>query len=532
MTVAEAAARDARPPAGVAAGDAGSLGLGAAALLSALTGFLALSYEIMWVRVHGFATRGEANAFGDLLGAYLAGVAVGSFLARRWCAAHGGTGRRIELAALQRCLVLATALAFVLVPLAGEAVRVLPPSAVLVLFALAAGLQGTALPLLAHASIPPDGEAGARLARLYLANIAGCAAGSLGTGFVLLDRLPLGRIAGLLAALGFLVAAAVGLAAARETASGARRVLAPAAAILAAAAAFFAAPSLHDGVYEKLQLQGEYRPGFRFAEVIETKSGVITVTPEGTVYGGGAYDGGFNLDPVADQNQIVRAYALAALHPAPRKVLMVGLGSGAWAQAVAHHPAVESLTVVEINAGYLELLRGHEPVRGLLSDPRVRIEIDDGRRWLHRNADRFDAIVQNTTHNWRAHITNLLSVEYLDLVRAHLATGGVYWSNSTWSEAFLRTAASHFPHARRFRSFVAVSDAPLAVELGLARRRLLEWTIGGRTMFDPADAASARRLDEILGLGDWEDRPSILARTASARLITDDNMATEWWLWR
>ena len=69
--------------------------------------------------------------------------------------------------------------------------------------------------------------------------------------------------------------------------------------------------------------------------------------------GGGVYEGVINVDLVRDPNLVVRAYALAALHPHPRRVLMIGLSSGSWAQAIAHLPGLERLVVAEINPGYL-----------------------------------------------------------------------------------------------------------------------------------------------------------------------------------
>jgi spermidine synthase len=62
----------------------------------------------------------------------------------------------------------------------------------------------------------------------------------------------------------------------------------------------------------------------RFAGVIENRSGIITVTAQGVVYGHGMYDGRFNTDLKHDNNGIVRPYALSLFHPAPRDVLMVG----------------------------------------------------------------------------------------------------------------------------------------------------------------------------------------------------------------
>ena len=120
----------------------------------------------------------------------------------------------------------------------------------------------------------------------------------------------------------------------------------------------------------------------------------------------------------------MRAYGIGALHPAPRHVLMIGLSSGSWAQVIANLPGVESLDIVEINPGYEQIIAKHPTVASLLSNPKVHIFTDDGRRWLLRHPEaRFDFIVQNTTWNWRAHITDLESVDYLEIVRRHLSAG-------------------------------------------------------------------------------------------------------------
>ena len=119
-----------------------------------------------------------------------------------------------------------------------------------------------------------------------------------------------------------------------------------------------------------------------FTHVIENRSGIITVDTDRTVFGNGMYDGHFNTDLKHDNNGIVRPYALSLFHPAPRDVLMIGLSSGSWAQVVANNPAVATLTIVEINPGYATLIAQEPEVASLLTNPKVTIVIDDGRRWL------------------------------------------------------------------------------------------------------------------------------------------------------
>jgi spermidine synthase len=259
---------------------------------------------------------------------------------------------------------------------------------------------------------------------------------------------------------------------------------------------------------------------------------VITVNENDQIFGGGIYDGAYNTGMHDDKNKVVRCYAAAIeLHPAPREVLMIGLSSGSWATIVANHPRVERVTVIEINPGYLRLLPEYPAVAGLLTNPKVRIEIDDGRRWLIRNKDRtFDAIIANTTFHWRSNATNLLSVEYLELIRRHLRPGGFYLYNTTGSDRVIRTGCAVFPHALLISKVLAVSDSPLSFDLARFREKLFDYPLGGKTVFDRNDPQDVRILDESLRAFGPEirRREQILAEIpAGLRLITDDNLGTE-----
>ena len=85
---------------------------------------------------------------------------------------------------------------------------------------------------------------------------------------------------------------------------------------------------LYERFWEKLRFAEKFGPDKQFKYLVQDKSGIIAVasTPAGDVfYGGGAYDGAINTDPSDESNLISRAYMTAALHPAPKKVLMIGL---------------------------------------------------------------------------------------------------------------------------------------------------------------------------------------------------------------
>jgi spermidine synthase len=196
---------------------------------------------------------------------------------------------------------------------------------------------------------------------------------------------------------------------------------------------------------------------------------------------------------------------------------------------VANHPSVERMTIVEINPGYREVIARHAEVASLLTNPKVELVIDDGRRWLARHPEaRFDLIVANTTQHWRPHATNLLSVEYLRLIREHLRPGGVYYFNTTYSPAVIRTAMGEYPHGVRVVNFAAVSDAPLPFDRARFREVLSRYMLDGRPVLDLATAEGRHRLDQLASSLDVEDRADILAKYGDAAVVTDDNMYPEW----
>lgn len=504
-----------------------------AIVIAALSGFVALSYEIVWYRLLSVMTRGIASTFGLLLAAYLLGLAVGSRAVAVLCKGEAGELRQLRVLAL--FVAAANVVGALVGPVLAWSAKTTDYRFGLVVVTVAAAFLGAVLPLVSHFGIDADDRAGPRLSYVYLANIVGSAAGSLITGFVLMDHLPIGSVARALAVAGFGLSALLLVMSRDGVASrgGEGRSQAPAYAALAACVlgAVVGMPRLYDRLYERLVYKNEYDGTQRFAQVVETKSGVITVAQDGSVYGGGGYDGVVNTRlEHNDKNGILRAYVVGAIHPAPRELLMVGLASGSWAQVVANLPGVERMTIIEINPGYLEVIERHREVSSLLQDPKVKIEIDDGRRWLRRHPERrFDVIVMNTTLHWRAHATNILSTEFMEIARAHLRPGGVFYFNTTDSYDVQLTASKAFPFLLRITNFVAVSDSPFRFDRDRWRSLLSSMRIDGVPVLDLTQEEPKRVFDDLLGFNDIEPRDSILARTSkTASVITDDNMVVEW----
>lgn len=493
-----------------------------AVVVAALSGFVALSYEIVWYRVLSVMMRGTAASFGLLLAAYLFGIAVGARVSTVFCRGRGGDAGQLRLLAL--FVGIANAVACLVVPAFAWSAKVTDFRFGLAVVALGAAFLGAILPLVSHFGIEPDDRAGTRLSYVYVANIVGSCAGSLVTGFVLMDAMRLVAIACVLLGFGFVLAGAL-LVAARSSAA-----VAYAAVLAAIVGALAITPKLYDRVYERLIYKNEWDGTQRFAQIVENKHGVITVTEDGSVYGGGGYDGVVNVAlENNEKNGILRAYVIGALHPAPKDLLMVGLASGSWAQVVAHLPGVERMTIIEINPGYIEVVARNPEVRSLLSNPKVRIVFDDGRRWMQRHdGERFDFIVMNTTMHWRAHATNILSMEFMEIARRHLLPGGVFYFNTTDSIEAQGTAARAFPYMWRITNFAAVSDTPFHFDRERWKWLLETMKVDGTPILDLSRPSHQKIYEDLLGFNDIEPRDSILGRSEVASVITDDNMVVEW----
>jgi len=510
---------------------------------AAFCGFAALSYEIIWYRLLAFAAGDTARVFASLLGSYLLGIALGSRFVERF-----SRGSHIRPAAVHQLGVVifgSAIFAFAVAPCMALALKLASPEgtgstiwiaslAIMLSICLGALLFGATFPLIAHVSIDPTGPAGAALGYLYAANIVGSTLGCFVVGFVLMDHFSLFSIS-LLLLIGGVVFAVVVLAM-KERLPG-RLKLGAAFGVAAAVLVAIGSRPVFSTIYDRLLFKNQY-PKVHFQQVVEDRSGTIGVTPNGIVFGGGVYDGRFNVDLMNDVNMIARPFALSALHPAPRHVLMIGLGSGSWAQVVANHPQLEELKVVEINPGYLKLIPQYPAVASLLGNPRVQITIDDGRRWLARNpGQRFDAIVMNTTFHWRNHISNLLSVDFLRMARQHLNLGGVLFYNTTGSGDVMATGLAVYPYALRFLNCLAVSDSPIEFDRARWKAVLLTYVIDGKHVIDASDPKQMARLDEIANIKEdptgrqpfsIETDDQLRKRLQGRLIITDDNMGLEW----
>jgi len=427
-----------------------------AAALSFWVGLLSLSQEILWMRLTGFALQGRPEVFALVLTPFLFGIAAGAWAGRRLC-----TPGRPLLPLAAALLLLAAAADLLSLPLARA---LLAPGEVqlgglALLIGGAAALKGCIFPMVHELGSSAGARLGRSVARVYLMNVLGSALGPLLTGYWLLDAVGLEAAMALIAA-GCALASL--LIAFQQEGLRSRALLAALAVLAAATWTALRPPPLIEPLAEQgggeqalLHLAQNRHGVLHVAAPLLDDGGPIT-------YGHNAYDGRIEVDMALNHNGLDRAYLLALLHPAPKRVLVIGLSSGAWMRVIQGLPGIEHIDAVEINPGYAEMIRRFPAVAPILDDPRLQLHHDDARRWLRHHAQaRYDLVFMNNTFHWRAHASLLMSREFLAQLRGHLRPGGVLAMNTTGSLDALQTGLAVFGHVIRYRNFAYLSDAPL-----------------------------------------------------------------------
>jgi spermidine synthase len=432
-----------------------------AALVSGLAGAV---LQVGWIRVASLAFGSTIYAIGTTLGAYILGLGLGPFLARKWTGRPGGPP-----AVAPAALALAGGLSLAALPSLGALPRMgvalgglLPDTAAGVLglqFILmlahvlpATVAQGAAFPalaLLGAGGRPAHREAGL----VFALSTWGSVAGFVLAGFSLLPRLGTRRSLAA-AGLGLLLLALLlhGVVRPRAALAEPRRLrtaLLAGALLAGLGLALLAGRTwrpevvsgggiLYGAIYRAGAGAGPLAGAMRRrGEIVyerEDGSGLVTVrrSPAGTlslqINGKTEASSGGDLP-----TQILSAHLPLLLHPAPREVLLIGLASGITLGSAATHP-LERITVFEIAPAVVGAARAFaDHNRGALDDPRLRLRLEDARAGLLAGGDRYDVISSQPSNPWVAGVANLFTVEFYRLARLRLRPGGLFCQ---WVQAY------------------------------------------------------------------------------------------------
>lgn len=115
------------------------------------------------------------------------------------------------------------------------------------------------------------------------------------------------------------------------------------------------------------------------------------------------------------------------LHPRPRSVLIIGLGTGVTAGTFVVDPRIETITICEIEPRVYRAAKEYFSSENerVLDDPRTRIVFDDARHFLATTDQKYDIIASDPIHPWVRGAASLYSQEFYDICRARLNPGGI-----------------------------------------------------------------------------------------------------------
>jgi spermidine synthase len=460
----------------------------------ALSGLTALAYEIIWTRTLTFFIGNSTYAFSAMLSTFLCGLALGSLLLARV------SDRQYNLLALLGLLQGGIGVYGLLtIAILGHLfygldtwwegfssaywgtpvwltflktfVVILPPT-----FAM-----GGTLPLVSKVVARGPQDIGRSLGNLYALNTCGAIVGAWVAGFVGLPYLGLQKSLVTTALLNLGVSSVFLAHGTRR-----RRLL---------------QGCVYAGLLGLLVAIHVYIPSLRFADIAgepekdilhyeEDSTGVVKVATDiyerkllsingWSVAGTGTPNPDVALVNDYPEVQKLLAHLPMLLHPAPYRVLVIGFGAGGTASSMSCYDELQQLDIVEFVPGVLRAAHFFPEVNhNVLSDPRLRVILDDGRNYLLVTPHTYDIISVDTLDPKHAGNGNLYTLEFYELSKRVLKPGGIFvqWLpyhqvDNASLKLIARTLQQVYPHAtlwlNRFKGYTLLlgSLAPLRIDL-------------------------------------------------------------------
>jgi len=421
-------------------------------LVSFFSGFLSLAQEILWMRLVSFAGMTVPQTFSYTLSLFLIGIATGAHIGKLICKRR----THIQMNILGNIFIIAALFDIFLIALVYSFSKVFGISILflgLCVF-ICASVRGIIFPLIHHVGTV-QAKTGSQISNVYFSNIFGSASAPILIGFIALDYLNTQQVYIFVCFLTFMIAI----------------LCLNSVKLKNICMAMSLCTLLLLGIPEKIfyELSKKYGMTSPYpSQILENKHGFIQVYDDAEdhiVFGANVYDGKLNTSIFHNTNGIDRAYLLPILKPDAKEILVIGLSTGSWVKVLSMMPDLVKITVIEINPAYIDLIKTDPIVSDILTDKRIEIIFDDGRKWIKRNTDKkYDIILMNTTWNWRAYASNLLSKDFLDIVKTRMKSDSILFYNTTQSADAYYTASQVFPHTYKYKFMVLNSLQPIKLD--------------------------------------------------------------------
>jgi spermidine synthase len=502
-------------------------------LTIALSGFAALSAEVIWTRLLSLLFGATVYTFSLVLAAFLFGLGIGSSIG----ASIARTSRRPRIALGWCQMLICGAIAWaayqtmqsmpwwpVNVELNYDFSAKFQLDMVRCLWAVlpAAILWGASFPLALASVASRRQDAGRIVGRVYAANTLGAIFGALFASLAFVAWFGMQRtqqgLIGVSAISGLLMLAL------SPSGGSAKANLKFAALVLLA--------MVISGllVVEVPELNKDFVAYGRFSPVRAGRSEVIYVGEGrmGLVAVSKLSDGTLNYhnagkiqassDPADMRLQRMLGHLTTLVPKTSKNFLVIGFGAGATAGAVSIEPKLEHETIVEIEPlvpKFVSKYFGDHNFK-VAENPKVSIRIDDGRHFLMTTDQKFDGITSDPLDPWVKGAAALYTKEFFEAAKAHLTPGGVvtqfvqlYESTEDAAKSEIATFFEVFPNGSLFVNNVNGGGYDL-VMLGQAEPTVINVDELSQKLESPEYAMMAQSLRDI----GFYSAPNLLATFA------------------
>src|SRR5437773_2065852 len=168
-------------------------------------------------------------------------------------------------------------------------------------------------------------------------------------------------------------------------------------------------------------------------------------------------------DPADMRLQRMLGHLTTLIPENPRKILVIGCGAGVTAGAVSIEPRLQQETIAEIEPLVPKVVSTYfaEHNFDVIRNPKVRVQVDDGRHFLLTTKEKFDGITSDPLDPWVKGAAALYTREFFEIAKQHLNPGGVvtqfvqlYESNEEAVKSEIATFLEAFPNGMVFANTI------------------------------------------------------------------------------
>ncbi len=380
-----------------------------------LVGFTGISFEIAWFRIISFVIHGSISVFATLLAVYIGAIGLGSLLTSRRARLLKPHTLHLFIALSMACAIPATAWTYD--TSANQMLARVVACAALALPGVGFGaLFPTIISRLCGRATSTSQAQAKTMGLALMSNTLGSVAGAFASGLLLLPLVGTEHTLCALAVVHLLLAVLV-----CARAPIYRRSIAP---LLMAVLVVTSAQSRS---LERL-VRAHAEPGSAKVVALEENAlevlSVVDTQSARMLYGGPYISGSTNY--TRRRTQQYQGHLPMLFAPDRPRVAEVGYGVGEIPRVVLLHEP-RRLDLIEIDADMIRIANAHFPFlnQNASHDSRVRIHIQDGRRFLRANDALHDVIVSDSMMLISEAALRLYTVEHFETAHARLSPRGV-----------------------------------------------------------------------------------------------------------